>query len=165
MRKMFQQRCLEWTRKDKDVVILSGDFGYHAFDEVAPGQFLNFGPMEQTMVGVAAGLAIGGKYPILYAITPYIIERAFEQVKLDLVPHPAMIVTFSDYAGAGPTHQEIDAPSTCRMLGVEYHAPLTLGDCDEILNKLYRQPHTVMVQLSQRYVNHERNAKGELVCQ
>ncbi len=163
MRKLFQQMCAEWTQKDHNTIVLSGDFGFQAFEAVPKGQFLNFGPMEQAMVSVASGLAIGGKYPIVYAITPFIIERAFEQVKLDLVPYPSLIVTYSDYEGAGPTHDEINSRAMCNLLGIQYFDPKTINDCQGVLQFAYRKPTTIMVQLSQQFVDHERDAKGKLV--
>ena len=49
-----------------------------------PSQVINFGIMEQTMIGFSAGIAKGDYYPIIYSITPFLIDRAYEQIKIDI---------------------------------------------------------------------------------
>ena len=41
--------------------------------------------MEQTMIGFGAGLAKGGYIPIIHSITPFLVLRALEQIKIDFV--------------------------------------------------------------------------------
>ena len=48
-----------------------------------PARAVNVGIMEQTMVGVAAGYALEGFHPVIHTITPFVAERALEQLKLD----------------------------------------------------------------------------------
>ena len=50
----------------------------------APRRIVNVGIMEPTMVGVAAGFAMEGFHPVAHTISPFLAERALEQVKLDL---------------------------------------------------------------------------------
>lgn len=56
-------------------------------------------------------MALEGLKPYVYTITPFIIERAFEQVKLDINGQNVNVklVGFADYPTLGPTHAEIDA--------------------------------------------------------
>ncbi|HEU0193173.1 MAG TPA: hypothetical protein VFQ71_03185, partial [Gaiellales bacterium] len=49
-----------------------------------PRRIVNVGIMEATMVGVAAGFAMEGFHPVAHTISPFLTERALEQVKLDL---------------------------------------------------------------------------------
>lgn len=72
--------------KDERVVVLLGDIGVFAFKDVFdkyPIRCLNMGICEQSMVGVAAGLAIAGFIPIVHTIEPFLVDRAFEQIKID----------------------------------------------------------------------------------
>ena len=45
-----------------------------------PERVINFGIMEQSMIGFASGLSKGGYYPIT-SITPFLVDRAYEQIK------------------------------------------------------------------------------------
>jgi transketolase len=49
--------------------------------------------------------------PWVYTITPFLIERPFEQIKLDIDQQNTNVklVGFADYPNLGPTHKEIDA--------------------------------------------------------
>jgi transketolase len=75
-----------------------------------PDQYINIGLCEQATVSLAAGMAMRGLRPVVYTIMPFILERAFEQIKLDVnqMRQPVGLVGYSDDT-AGPTHCELDA--------------------------------------------------------
>jgi transketolase len=86
MRKMFPKSVLEIMDKDERVVVLLGDIGVFAFKDVFakyPKRCYNIGICEQSMVGMAAGLSMAGFIPIVHTIEPFLVDRAFEQIKLD----------------------------------------------------------------------------------
>ena len=120
MRYKFGTLITELARKDKDIVLIVGDIGYRVFDEFReefPERFFNFGICEQTIISAASGLALEGLKPWVYTITPFLIERPFEQIKLDINQQKANVklVGFADYPTLGPTHSEINAKKMMQL--------------------------------------------------
>ena len=69
------------------------------------------GICEQSIIGFSAGLALEGLKPWVYTITPFLIERPFEQIKLDIDQQNVRVnlVGYADYPKQGPTHAELNA--------------------------------------------------------
>lgn len=116
MRYVFGRIISEMADKDDKLIVLTGDIGYGVFDdfrEKYPERWFNMGILEQSLISISAGMALEGLHPIVYTITPYIIERAFEQVKLDIDENNANVklVGYADYPELGITHQEILTPN------------------------------------------------------
>ena len=114
MRIRFGKEIRNLARKDKNIFLLVGDIGYRVFDEFReefPERFLNLGICEQSIIGVAAGLSLEGLKPWVYTITPFLIERPFEQIKLDIDQQKTNVklVGYADYPTLGPTHKELNA--------------------------------------------------------
>lgn len=114
MRRTFGSEIASLAARDPDIVLLVGDIGYRVFDvfrEKYPSRFFNLGICEQSLIGVAAGMSLEGMKPWVYTITPFLIERPFEQIKLDIDQQKANVklVGYADYPTLGPTHSELDA--------------------------------------------------------
>ena len=114
MRRKFGKLIDQLAKKDKKIVLLVGDIGYGIFNDFRKNhknRFFNMGICEQSIIGTAAGMALEGLKPWVYTITPFLIERPFEQIKLDINQQKVNVklVGFADYPTLGPTHQEVDA--------------------------------------------------------
>ena len=114
MRRCFGKEIARLADQDSRIVLLVGDIGYRVFDlfqEKHPDRFFNLGICEQSLIGVSSGMALEGLKPWVYTITPFLIERPFEQVKLDINRQKANVklVGYADYPTLGPTHSELDA--------------------------------------------------------
>ena len=114
MRRRLGKVIAELADQDESIFVISGDIGYRVFDEFRerhPKRFINIGICEQSMIGVSAGMALEGLKPWVYTITPFLIERPFEQVKLDINQQRVNVklVGYADYPTLGPTHAELDA--------------------------------------------------------
>ncbi len=121
MRRIFGKLMAELAEQDEKVLLLVGDIGYQIFDEFKarfPGRFINIGLCEQSMISVASGMALEGLKPWVYTITPFLIERPFEQIKLDIAQQNVNVklVGHADYPTQGPTHAEIDAKGLIGLL-------------------------------------------------
>ena len=120
MRRKFGKVLNNLANKNKNIVLLVGDIGYGIFDDFRknhPKRFLNLGICEQSLIGVAAGMSLEGIKPWVYTITPFLIERPFEQVKLDIDQQKANVklIGFADYPTLGPTHSELNGKKISKM--------------------------------------------------
>ena len=84
MRRVFADCLHDRMRTNKKIWVIVGDLGYKMWDQVMldyPDRFVNAGAAEQLMTGVAVGLALEGKIPFLYSITPFLLYRPFETIR------------------------------------------------------------------------------------
>jgi transketolase len=110
MRVSFGKAIFELAKKDPLIHLIVGDIGWGIFDEFRksfPERFHNFGIMEQSMVSIAAGMSIAGLHPYVFTITPFLLERAFEQIKIDIDSNNVMVklIGYCDYPDQGVTHE------------------------------------------------------------
>lgn len=132
--------------KDDRVIVLLGDIGVHAFKDVFekyPKRCYNVGICEQSMVGMAAGLAMAGFIPIVHTIEPFLVDRAFEQIKDDFgyqeLPGVIIGVDVSQTApNLGYTHQcPYALEHIAHVQGMKVFQPDTKEEFDTILKEHY----------------------------
>lgn len=102
---------------DNRIVLLIGDVEYPTIDtfkKLFPDRFFNLGLCEQSIISIAAGMAHEGFIPIVYSITPFLLERAFEQIKIDIDENNlhVILVGYDDYPTYGPTHMTLNSEKT-----------------------------------------------------
>ena len=150
MRDRFTRVATTLLDEDPRIAIVLADIGTDRFDatgasERHPQRVRNVGIREQLMVGVAAGFALEGFRPIAHSYAPFLVERAFEQIKLDLVHQNVGAILVSvgashDSPSGGRTHQ---APGDVALLatlpGFEIQVP---GHPDEAESALRRAAET-----------------------
>ena len=124
MRNAFADEIFNLAKKNKNIVLLSGDIGNRLFDKFRnkfSNRFYNCGIAEANMTGVASGLALNGFKPITYTITPFNTMRCLEQIKLDICypDLPVVIVGTGSglsYATLGSTHHSLEDISILKSL-------------------------------------------------
>jgi len=106
-----------------------------------PDRVINVGIREQLLVNVGAGLALTGMRPVVHTFGTFLVERAFEQVKLGF-PHQGVGGVLVggggsfDASDSGRTHQ---APGDVALMDtlpdVVIHAPGTSAEADDVLRR------------------------------
>jgi transketolase len=84
MRREFAKLLLNEMQSNPNIYLITGDLGYGLWDEIKdtfPNRFYNVGSSEMAMMGMAIGLAMDGKIPFVYSITPFAIYRPFEMIR------------------------------------------------------------------------------------
>ncbi len=124
MRNAFADEITALAAADPRIVLLSGDIGNRLFDRFKaqfPDRFYNVGVAEANMIGIAAGLALGGMKPVTYTIASFAVYRCYEQIRVDLCYHNLPVVMVGTgsglaYAANGPTHHSCEDLAVLRAL-------------------------------------------------
>lgn len=88
MRFIFVKELIKYTKKNRNVYLITSDLGYRAFEEFAklfPKKFINVGVSENNMIGIAAGMAANGKKVFVYSILPFVVFRSLEQIRNNIL--------------------------------------------------------------------------------
>lgn len=123
------------------------------FAQRFPERLINVGIAEQSLVSVAAGLALGGKIAATCNAAPFLISRANEQIKVDVCYNQANVKMFGLNAGTsyGPlasTHHSLDDISVMRGFGnVQIFAPADAIECRQIVDYALRYHGPVYIRL------------------
>jgi transketolase len=112
MRESFVEAVSSTLDGDPRTALVLADISAALFEEqlaAHPDRVVNVGIREPLLVSVAGGLALTGLRPIAHTYAPFLVERSFEQVKLDLAHQDVGAVLVSvgasyDSARSGRTH-------------------------------------------------------------
>jgi transketolase len=124
-RDAFASTVAEMAAADERVVVVCSDSVGSSklveFKQRFPDRLINVGIAEQTLVGVAAGLANGGLRPIVSAASCFVTARALEQMKVDLAYTNARVVVCGmspgvAYGQLGPTHHSLEDVAWLRTI-------------------------------------------------
>ena len=144
MRYSFGKLINKLKSKDKKIYLLVGDIGYRVFDDFRsnyPERFINMGICEQSLISVASGMAIEGLKPWVYTITPFLIERPFEQIKLDIDQQNVNVklVGFADYPTLGPSHKELNAKKMMSLFkNIKSYYPKSIKQTENAVLSSYK---------------------------
>ena len=124
-RKTFGDALTDAARENDNIIAISADSssgsGLAPFQAEFPERHIEFGIMEQGIIGFSAGLATTGKIPFVVAIAPFVTSRPFEMFRNDLgyMRQNVKVVgrcgglTYSDL---GATHQSLDDIAIIRTI-------------------------------------------------
>lgn len=141
--KIFSEELIEIARERKDIVAITaamlGPTGLSAFEKEFPSRTIDVGIAEQHAVTSAAGMAYAGLHPVV-ALYSTFLNRAFDQLLLDVALHKAGVTFVLDRAGItgddGPSHHGIwDLALTGIVPNMHVGAPRDASRLREILRE------------------------------
>ena len=144
MRKAMLESVSRLIAKDEKTILIMLDIGEWAFHNLKrqyPERVKNIGIFEPGAISVAAGLSLGGMNPIVYGITPFIVQRSLEQIKLDFIYQSLKgnIITTGasyDFSKLGYSHYCAEEIMTLNTLpGIEILAPGTPNEFASLFNE------------------------------
>src|ERR1700754_4404312 len=139
----YEELLTETALKDERFIVMTAENRalVRNMPKALGSRFIDTGITEQTMVGMAAGLALRGRIPILHALAPFLRMRPFEFIRTDIAI-ARLPVKLSGYIpgflsdGNVPTHQAIEDVAIMRGIpGMAVYAP---ADEDDLVKML---PH------------------------
>lgn len=170
MRETFVTTASELLDDPRTTIVLA-DISAAAFAPAArrhPDRVINVGIREQLMLGVAGGLALTGQRPIVHSYAPFLVERAYEQIKLDLDHQGVGAVLVSvgasyDRAAAGRTHfGSADVALIDTLDGWTVHVPGHRDEVPALLRAAVAADGPVYLRLSTQANHRARGDDGAL---
>jgi len=152
MRRIFGKTIVELAERDPKVILLTGDVEQN-MDEYKKrfrDRYFNLGLCEQTMIGIAAGMALEGRRPIVYSITPFLLERPFEQIKVDIDQQnvPVMLIGYADYPTHGPTHAPLNAEGLAALFhNTKGYFPMNSAETQAAMMEAYESGRPAFISL------------------
>jgi transketolase len=146
MRDQMVQTVEDVMARDERAVLVLADISRTQLAPIFrrfPDRAFNVGIMEQTMVSVAAGMALEGLIPVVHSIAPFLAERPFEQLKDDfcyqrLGGNFISIGGSYDYSTEGMTHHGPgDVPILRSLPGMRLVVPGTPAEFDRLFRDAY----------------------------
>lgn len=141
MRNSFANAFYEFAKNDPRLAIVVADISpagsIAKFREEFPERFINTGVSEQSMIGIAAGMALRGMRPFAYTIATFALYRPFEFIRDDLAYQglPVTVVGVGGglaYSTLGGTHHAMeDIAIASAIPGLQVLAP-----CDPLETQL-----------------------------
>lgn len=167
----YSEIVLDLINKDDRYMIMTSE-NRAAFRNLPPlikNNFVDTGITEQTMIGMAAGLALRGRVPIVHALATFLTMRAFEFIRTDIgiANLPVKIVGavpgfLSD--GNGPTHQAIEDVSIMRGIpNVNVFCPADEDDMLKGLRTVFTYPSAFYIRynMTKALVEHSEFEVGK----
>ncbi len=154
MRQVFADTVQDVMAVDERVAVVLAEISRDAF-RPSP-RVVNVGIREQAMVGVGSGLALSGMRPVVHTYAPFLVERPFEQIKLDFGHQDVGGVLVSiggsyDDPVWGRTHQ---APGDVALFdtlpGWRVHVPGHRAEVEPIVRAALAADDRVYIRLSLR---------------
>jgi transketolase len=153
MRDRFYRALREALAADERVWAVTAEIGTASLGPHP--RHVNVGIREQLLIGVAAGLALEGKRPVAHSYAPFLVERPYEFLKLDLGHNDlgaVLVSTGASYDGArsGRTHQAPeDVAAVSALPGWTIHVPGHPAELEHLFREALRGDDRVYIRMSE----------------
>ncbi len=155
-REAFGRALAELGRENKDIVVCDADLSKSTmttyFAKEFPDRFFSCGIAEANMAGVAAGLALAGKIPVIASFTAFAMNKGFEQLRC-LVAYPKVNVkVVGTHSGIslgedGPSQMSIeDTALACALAGFTVISPADEASCKALFRAAVAHKGPVFVR-------------------
>ena len=170
LRQEFADTMIEIGLEDARLVVMVGDISHgilKGFAQNCPGRYFNIGICEPTIVNMAAGIRKTGLMPVVHTIAPFIVERAYEQIKLDfgyqrLSGNFITVGGAFDYAQLGCSHHcYADISLMCHIENSQVMMPGSAQEFRALFRQAYSEEKINYFKLTEN--PHEIELKDEIV--
>ena len=153
----YEEILINLAEKNNNIVVMTAEnrAAIRNLPSKIQNQFVDVGISEQTMIGMAAGLALRGRVPVVHALSTFLTMRAFEFIRTDVgignlpVKIVGAVAGFLSEAN-GPTHQAIEDISLMRGIpNMQVFAPADEEDLLIALPGIINSPNPSYI----RYTN------------
>ena len=157
MRHIFFEKFKKKMDENESLFFLTGDTGFNLVEPILqkyPNRSMNVGVAEQNLIGIASGLASMGFIPVCYAITNFLVERCFEQIRNDICLHKYKILligtsTGYDNGALGPTHHKLDDIGAAKVFpNISIYSPSGQKSISLILDEALESDHASFIRIS-----------------
>src|SRR5262245_44280816 len=115
MKESYQAELLSLAQEDERIVVLTAEnrAAIRQLPALLGERFIDTGITEQTMIGMAAGLALRGRIPVVHALAAFLTMRPFEFIRTDVGIANLPVKLVGGVPGLlseanGPTHQALE---------------------------------------------------------
>jgi transketolase len=134
----YADALLALARGDERIVVMTAEnrAPIRSLPATLGDRFIDTGITEQTMVGMAAGLALRGRIPVVHALATFLTMRAFEFIRTDVGIADLPVKLVGTVPGIlseanGPTHQALE--DIALMRGIPTMRVFCPADIDDLL--------------------------------
>ena len=156
-RETYGKTLVQLGREHPEIVVLGGDLNKstftYLFGSEFPDRFFDFGPAEQNIMGVAAGLASSGKTPFVSTFSVFGTCRPFDQIRVSISQPHLNVKIVCTHAGvtAGEdgmsAHGIEDLALMCSLPGFTVLAPADAPETELAIRAAAQAPGPFYIRL------------------
>jgi transketolase len=158
LRDAYGAAIVEFGEKYENLVVLDADLATStrtaAYRMRFPDRYLNVGIAEQNMVGMAAGIALGGGMPAVNTFAAFLTRRAADQIAISVAYPRLNVKLFGFHAGIGlgedgATQQAVEDLGIMQAIpNIRVYAPVDAGDLRAVLAEVFEIDGPTYVRLA-----------------